>query len=389
MFKYLFILGQSPQLAQAELKAILESDNNQLELIGQNFVLAQTKKSAEKLMNILGGTVKIARYLKSIPNIQELTTDLWYDILKNNLDIENKNHFGFSLYNDTDKNYQTVRKVGFQLKKIIQDNGYKSRLVTGQAKELSSVIVAKNKLLGRELIIIKNKESYLLGLTEAVQNFALYGFRDMERPYRDNKSGMLPPKVAQMLINLTGHDINKSILDPFCGSGTILQEAMLLGYKKIYGSDISAKAVQETKANLDWLTKNFSLQAEIAIKQADIKNIDQYFTKNSIDLIVSEPFMGDARFIIQQKNSTNLSNVKNDLQNLYYQAFEKFKKILSADGLIVFIFPVFDINNQNIYTLDKTKISALGFIYQLKDDLIYSRPDQKVKRQITVWKIKK
>ena len=56
---------------------------------------------------------------------------------------------------------------------------------------------------------------------------------------------------------------------------------------------------------------------------------------------------------------------------------------------VIFVFPVFHIANQDIYTLDKKIISHLGFEYQLDKDIIYSRPDQKVKRQITVWKIKK
>ncbi|MFA6307234.1 MAG: methyltransferase domain-containing protein [Patescibacteria group bacterium] len=389
MNKYLFMLGQSPDLAQEELKAILSSKNDQIELYNSDFVLANTDQAASDLINVLGGTIKIARYLQAIDNLHDLNADLWYSFLAKNLNPNLKNCFGFSLYNDTNANYNTILKIAFKLKRTLKNNNYKCRLVTGQDPVLSSVIVAKNKLIGSELLIIKYQEKYILALTEAVQDFVAYGFRDMKRPHRDDRSGMLAPKVAQMMVNLAGNDKNKNILDPFCGSGTILQEAMLLGYKKIYGSDISPKAVKETSENLDWLSKNFHLKANIKILESSIENLANNFAKNSIDLIVTEPFMGDARIIIRQNNSQDIIKIKDELQMLYKSAFTKFKKIISSDSLIIFIFPIFHISNQDIYTLDKQIISQLGFKYQLDKDIIYSRANQKVARQITVWKLKK
>lgn len=388
MNKYIFILGQSPQLAQEELKAVLSSKNDQIELVADNFVVASTDKKASDLINILGGTIKIAKYIQNIDNISNLDAYFWYDILEKNLKSDTKNHFGFSLYND-EKNYKSIERKAFELKKLLKENKYKSRLVTSQDPILSSVIVSKNKLIGNELLIIKYQDKYLLALTEAVQDFVAYGWRDMKRPNRDAKSGMLPPKIAQMMVNLGGSDLNKNILDPFCGSGTVLQEAILLGYKNIYGSDFSPKAVKDTKENLNWLLKNFNAKAKIEIIESDIKNLDKKIDANSIDIIVSEPFMGDARFIARQNRMSDINKVKDELQILYGLAFEKFKKILSPNAMIVFIFPVFHMANQDIYTLDKKIISQLGFEYQLDKDIIYSRPDQKVKRQITVWQNKK
>jgi len=386
MNKYLFILGQSSDLAQEELRAVLSSKNDQIELLSPDFILATTKQKPADLINILGGTIKIAKYIQSIDQLSDLTADLWYSILEKKLSPETKNHFGFSLYNDNNSNYNTIKKVAFELKQKLKANKHKSRLVTGQTAILSSVIVAKNKLVGNELLIIKHAGKYLLALTEAVQDFVGYGFRDMKRPHRDDKSGMLPPKVAQMIINLAGNDTSKNILDPFCGSGTVLQEAMLLGYTKIYGSDISPKAVKETNENLAWFAKNFDIKANINIIESKIENIDKHFAKDSIDLIVTEPFMGDARVLTHQNTGQDVEKIKDELQVLYISAFEKFKKILSPEGLIIFIFPVFHMSDKNVYTLDKKIISQLGFKYQLDKDIIYSRENQKVTRQITVWK---
>src|SRR5205823_3602162 len=91
----------------------------------------------------------------------------------------------------------------------------------------------------------------------AVQPFEQFSARDFGRPGRDDLSGMLPPKLAIIMINLAANDTISVLLDPFCGSGTILSEALLLGYKNLIGSDISEKAVADTKTNLDWIANKF------------------------------------------------------------------------------------------------------------------------------------
>ena len=390
------MLGQSPDLAKEELKAVLSSKNDQIELIGPDFVLANTNKESKDLINILGGTIKIARYNQSLDKLSNLDVFLWYDILEKNLKPDKKNNFGFSLYNDS--NDKSIQKIAFELKKLLKENKYKSRLVTSQDAILSSVVVSKNKLIGNELLIIKHENKYMLALTEAVQDFVRYGWRDMKRPHRDDKSGMLPPKVAQMMVNLAegldqsgeaGENKNKNLLDPFCGSGTVLQEAILLGYQNIYGSDINPRSVTETTENLNWLLENFKAKANLKILESDIKNIDKKLDANSINTIVTEPFMGDARLIARLNKTSDINKIKDELQILYTLAFEKFKKILSPKAMIVFVFPVFNIAGQDIYNLDKKIISQLGFEYKLDKDIIYNRPGQKVKRQITVWQNKK
>jgi tRNA G10 N-methylase Trm11 len=362
------MLGQSPDLAKEELKAVLSSKNDQIELIGPDFVLANTNKESKDLINILGGTIKIARYNQSLDKLSNLDVFLWYDILEKNLKPDKKNNFGFSLYNDS--NDKSIQKIAFELKKLLKENKYKSRLVTSQDAILSSVVVSKNKLIGNELLIIKHENKYMLALTEAVQDFVRYGWRDMKRPHRDDKSGMLPPKVAQMMVNLAegldqsgeaGENKNKNLLDPFCGSGTVLQEAILLGYQNIYGSDINPRSVTETTENLNWLLENFKAKANLKILESDIKNIDKKLDANSINTIVTEPFMGDARLIARLNKTSDINKIKDELQILYTLAFEKFKKILSPKAMIVFVFPVFNIAGQDIYNLDKKIISQLGF----------------------------
>lgn len=387
------MLGQSTDLAKQEVVNILNGPDDKIETIGQNFILADTQQDSKKLINILGGTIKIARYLDSINNLDQFDIDQWQNYLT--LSKNKKNNFAFSLYNDSKKNWHKLYKLSLSLKKELKSQKYKARLVTGKQHDLSSVIIVKNNLLNNELLIIKNNNNYILALTEVVQDFAKYGHRDMNRPQRDDKSGMLPPKVAQMMINLASPDKQKNILDPFCGSGTILQEAALQNFSQIFGTDNSKKAIDDTRQNLEWLRNEYSLKTKFSIQKNDVKNLSQKFEKNSIDLIVTEPFMGDARLIHRSNDNKTIQKISQELQELYLSAFREFKKILKPQAKIIFVFPIFNINNQKIYTLDVDIISQLGFQLQSPDiksprlspnnNIVYSRFGQKVIREITIW----
>ena len=88
-----------------------------------------------------------------------------------------------------------------------------------------------------------------------VQDVNWWSKKDYGRKKVDRKSGMLPPKVARIMVNLSQTPKDGVIYDPFCGSGTILVEALDSGFAAI-GSDISEKAVNDSVTNTNWFKKN-------------------------------------------------------------------------------------------------------------------------------------
>src|SRR6185503_10002944 len=100
----------------------------------------------------------------------------------------------------------------------------------------------------------------LLAQTLFVQDIEAYGARDQARPARDARVGMLPPKLAQIMLNLSAGPLRASaeelarlrVLDPFCGTGVILQEALLMGYS-VLGTDIDERMVDYSRRNIKWL----------------------------------------------------------------------------------------------------------------------------------------
>jgi len=389
MKKYIFILGQNPELSKQEIITIIKKNRGIIKNISNLYIIAKINIKPKNLINILGGTIKILEYQENINNLKNLNI---FKYIKKELNKKKKNNFGFSIYNSSNKEYHEILKYFLKSKKELKSQGYKIRLVTSKEKILSSVIITKNNLLNKEIIIIKDHNNYLIGLTKAVQDFAKYGQRDMLRPVRDSKTGMLPPKLAQIMINLAGLNNNKILLDPFCGSGTILQEALLLGFNNVIGTDISQKAVNNSKKNTTWLKNKFNISNSVKIQTLAVQNLSKHFKKNSIDLIITEPFMGNANLIQKTNNLKILKSIKYELQELYLKAFQEFKKILSPSGKIVFIFPIIN----NIYTFEKKIISKINFKLikpdlktnnlSLNNNLIYARDNQKVKREITIWK---
>lgn len=70
-----------------------------------------------------------------------------------------------------------------------------------------------------------------------------------ERSYKVvERPGSLKPPVAAALLHLANVEAGQTLLDPCCGSGTILVEAALMG-AAVQGGDIDAAAVEAARAN--------------------------------------------------------------------------------------------------------------------------------------------
>ncbi|MFH1822446.1 MAG: methyltransferase domain-containing protein [Patescibacteria group bacterium] len=409
--KYFFILGKNPTLSIAELEAFF-SCSKEIKILSrnvtsENVLILETDKEieAKNLIKKLGGVIKIGKIETEVDNnIQDILIKI-KSFLKTA--ANGKFKFGISYYGQSKFN---IKPLAMEIKKYLKERGISSRWVTSREPTLSSVVVEQNKLVnkGIEIIIIKkqpegeNRDSRLqVGHTLAVQPFKDLSFRDYGRPARDDRSGMLPPKLAIIMINLAmaksslplikGEDGRGSILDPFCGSGTILTEAILMGYKNIIGADTSKKAIADTEKNINWLKTNFQLPAfNYQLINSKVEELSKHIKPNSIDAIITEPYLGP------QRGKININTIISELENLYSQAFVEFYKILKSNGKIVMIWPVF--RKQEAQSIKHISPDIKGFkiIYPIpinlyknanihltkRNTIIYGRENQKVWREI-------
>lgn len=122
---------------------------------------------------------------------------------------------------------------------------------------------------GCELMILTGDTGYIVAQTVWVQDIDAYTRRDIGRE-RSMSVGMMPPKLAQIMINFaTKGERGLQVWDSFCGLGTTLIEASHMGYASLLGSDISDEMIVATKTNTT------SLQAQnIEIFHHDARRID-------------------------------------------------------------------------------------------------------------------
>ena len=426
--KYFFALGNNPTLSIAELCSIFALENHPREsrqILNDNIFIIEVedKINISELIKKIGGTIKIGiiNYELSTANYEKIKNKIAESLNINA--IKGKFKFGISYYG---KGKFNIKPIAMEIKKYLRENGISSRWVTSREPTLSSVVVEQNKLTskGAEIVLINspliNKErgggEVLIGQTIAVQPFKELSFRDYGRPARDDRSGMLPPKLAQIMINLSAvktHSANAHpvethrnaslrdavLLDPFCGSGTILTEAMLMGYKNLIGSDNSKKAIEDTQKNIAWTKSKFPISNfQFQSYNKSAVELSKFIKLNSVDAIITEPYLGP------QRGKVNIDKTISELEILYSRALVEFKKVLKNDGRVVMVWPVFRAthNTQRI-TPNLNGFKLINPIPKnLRDDkiikpvprndagltdrntIIYGREGQKVWREIVV-----
>lgn len=369
METYIFILGNHPKLSLAEIRAKVLGARVSYYDETSAFVEAETLDSA-KVLRSLGGTIKIGKVLHAPIGAQSLS-----DILKQDA---GKIIFGISFYDRRAR--KEYERLGMEIKKILKAQGRSARLVVSREPILSSVVVAKNKC--REFMLLPRDGKTVVAETLAVQEFEDYSFRDYGRPSRDVTSGMLPPKLAKMMINLSGAMPEDTLLDPFCGSGTILQEAVLLGYKKIIGSDNSPKAVGDTEKNLAWLKEKYQIQdTQYQILECDARHISKKL-ESLVDVIVTEPYLGPA--LSGHETREKISGIVRELSDLYLFSLREFKKILKPRGTVVMVIPSFRFQDIVVRLSIMPEIAKIGYRGENTEALSYARPDQKLIREIVI-----
>lgn len=237
-----------------------------------------------------------------------------------------------------------------QIKKNLADAGIKSRFVLPrEGTELSSVVVKKQKLV--EFLIAGG----FTAKTIWVQDFESWNRRDYDRPAVEAHIGMLPPKVARMMVNISQ---KFSIHDPFCGVGTIVAEAAVLGLN-VSGSDIDPDQVARTQKNLEWLGR----KAEVFV--CDARKISHKV--KPVDAIVTEADLGP------NDRVKNYELRIKQLHKLYLECFQSWKGMAKK---IVIALPDEEIID---------KVVAMGYILE-SGPYIYARPQAKIKRHILVFR---
>lgn len=383
MSQTVLILGRQPALGIAEAESLFGA--NKITLLGKQALVLDTPHDQINFAR-LGGSVRAAKLLTYLPYTDwekvekylatELPTHAGYL-------SEGKIRLGLSVFG-LSVNIRQLNATGLTLKKAVKNAGYSVRVVPNKEHELNTAQVIHNQLTGptgMELLLIRDGERTALAQTMQVQDIEAYAARDQARPARDARVGMLPPKLAQIIVNLAVTDNTEAVLDPFCGTGVVLQEAMLMGYDA-YGTDIEERMIDYSNQNLEWLAEKHDFNDQtLLLETGDATNYEW----QPFDTIACETYLG--RPFGSEPSPTVLNEVMRDVDTIHRKFLQNVARQTEAGFKMTIAVPAWHTKNgfKHLKTLDNLSdlgYTRMSFVHVDTRDLLYYRENQIVAREL-------
>lgn len=407
------ILGRQPAIGLAELESLYEP--KKVRPIGDYAALLDVDPCLLDF-DRLGSSIKFCKLLSTLDttNLEDIEQFLIKTAPQHSQNMpEGKMLLGLSCYGHR-YNAKQILRTAVNIKQAIRTTGRSVRVVPNKTTSLSSAQIIHNRLLttnGWDLVLIRDGNKTMIAQTVKVQDIEAYTNRDQIRPSRDPKIGMLSPKLAQTIINLSigplpkdtdqsiceipvgqtipkKHFVNSLLLDPFCGTGVIIQEATIMGYDVI-GTDINPRMVDYAKNNIKWLesidNSPIGKNINVNIQVADATNTQ--WEKRPTN-IASETYLG--------KPLSNLPK-DNDLKQIVAECNKIIKDFLSnihpqiePGTRLCIAIPAWHQRNGSFMHLPLLdSIGVIGynrvrFEHARDDQLIYYRSNQIVARELLV-----
>lgn len=386
---YIAILGRQPALGMAELEHIYGSNNTRW-FSDQSAIVDSPAFSVD----FLGGTQKAARVTIELTNSdwRQASTKIVQEYTRLWSKFEGKLTLGISAYG-FNASARDIQQTGIILKQRLKKSGVSMRLIPNTESAINSATAHHNKLglsVNKvELIVVRARNGRVV-VSESVgaQNITAYARRDQERPKRDAFVGMLPPKLAQIMINLATQKSESHtslrVLDPFCGTGVVLQEAALMGYS-VYGTDIADKMIDFSHTNLEWLSRTHNLDVDATLHQGDAMDTKW---SSPIDAVVCESYLGQP--FSAPPSPSKLDQVRRNCDHIIGSFLKNISTQIEPGTPLCVAVPAWRSNDGRFSHLPLTsQLEQLGFTsYPFKnidkDDLLYYREDQVVARELLV-----
>ena len=358
------IPGKNWKLSLAELILFLEARRATFKVRGfsrEFFVIQTDEKTSPFDAANLGGNIKIGALGKTIPTElfvkafvekeREARNQIAEEAISSIVPSEilekalSKYLFGVSVYCSAEPLRPLAssiqRFIGSSIKGELADRGVKSEFMgfprsRGQP-QLTHVEVLKRNLVENkaEVLLCIDKIQSWLGITSGVHDPFEFQKRDVGKP-NQRKIFAIPPRLARIMVNLSGCTPGKVLIDPFCGVGTILQEA-LLSKAQVIGVDANRWCVEAATENLEWLREEYAIRGrEFRVLKGDALKL-RSIVGLDIDCIATEPDLGPALKDIP--TAAYARKIVEKLTPLYFGFLKEAYGILGKDGRLVIVTP--------------------------------------------------
>ena len=300
-------------------------------------VIECTRSSAVRLILRLGGCFKIAEVVG-----RELSAAL--EALT--LPFEDKFNWTVSAYGTQEELFLRARQELHDLLK--QKRLGRSKFLTPEEARLggprsfayselkasevqSRILFPENGIEGIDFVVHSGLKGNapIFAQTIATSDLEGYEKRDFKRPFQD-PTLTLSPRMARVLVNLVSRSRRFTILDPFCGLGTILQEGLICG-QSVIGVDRVSGIVSKAKENLAWVKQEYRIGREqrATIFAYDARRISRA-RMPAIDAVATEPIL-----IPVFKNNPSASLARSTLEKAketYERCITEFAEVLHGSG---------------------------------------------------------
>lgn len=227
--RYIFEIGREWKLSLAEIEAIF--GRTAILSYSQKIVLIESEFSPKQIAEIgetMGGTIRILELVETMSDpqpfvvkVKKYLTQQFEELFQGET---GKIPFALGVIGEK----RPFFNQGLRLKKEMKALGFNARIINKEDSNVSTALVKREQLIryNTEYILVNSKPNeYLLGRTIFIQDIDAYTKRDTEKE-RDMQVGMLPPKLAQIMLHLAiGRDQfvmsenggQVGLYDPFCG----------------------------------------------------------------------------------------------------------------------------------------------------------------------------
>ena len=317
----------APSLLEAQC---VFGDNAKVSMQCEDIAVADLKSSRFKRYTELAGVHKVALPLPPIDS-PEFADAITFP--------ERNFNFSLSLYclrNDPETEYEELSE---ELLSTIREAGLKkANLIRSRSgPELYSERVVSRSAM--DFVAFPMGATSQWGVTVYVPETEGFKLRSTERPFVT--SGIsLSSRLARLLVNISGVSKGQVLLDPFCGSGTILGEALLKGADCI-GVDRNHGSVERTKENLAWFLSQSQHGGQRApsysVITGDATNLRRSLGERMVDAIVSEPIL-----MPRLSSPPTLEKARRLIKHasiIYSEALYEMSGVLRRGGRMVLVTP--------------------------------------------------
>jgi SAM-dependent methyltransferase len=274
----------------------------------------------------IAGIHKLAVLISEHETLEAELDDLVQSLSR---EIERLRRVAVSGYCMDEAEYEDVVQA---LLTAVRDAGLrKVRLLRPSGNELKV-----DQLLGREaldFVAFKNKGRYLVGPTSYVRSPSPMRERGTKRPSRRPEIS-LSPRLARTLVNISGVPKGATLLDPFCGAGTVLVEGMFASLRCI-GVDSSVPRLREARENMRWASRQ-AKGGTYRLELGDARDLEG-LVEGQVDAVVTEPIL--LPLLNARPSMATAHEMFERAQSVYADSLGEMSRVLKPGGRMVVVVP--------------------------------------------------